>query len=123
METKEPENKENNPEEDFPFHHFLRRMMLASAGILSYSFEEMEKFIDKMVERGEVVHKDHEDQFNEMREKRVRFIHDRRGFAHKRREKALDEFEVPTKKDIHEIDTRISDLEKKIDELKKSPDK
>jgi len=93
--------------------------MLAGIGALSYSSEEFEKFIDKMVERGETAHKDHQARFNEMRERRKEFMHDRKGYTHKKVVEALDHFDVPTKSDIDEVNSKISVLEKKIDELKK----
>ncbi len=93
--------------------------MLAGIGALSYSHEEWEKFIDKMVERGETTHKDHEARMNEMRERRMQFFKDRRGFARKRIAEALEEYDVPTKTDFERMNSKISELEKKLDELKK----
>ena len=94
-------------------------MMLAGIGALSYSQEELENFIDKMVERGEVTHKDHEAKMKDLRKQREEFFTNRKAYTHKRVEKALDTFDVPNKKDIDEIKEKISTLEKKIDELKK----
>jgi polyhydroxyalkanoate synthesis regulator phasin len=118
MEAKEKDKNETNDEE-YPIHHFIKRLMLAGIGALSYSSEEFEKFIDKMVERGETAHKDHQARFNEMRERRKEFMHDRKGYTHKKVVEALDHFDVPTKSDIDEVNSKISVLEKKIDELKK----
>ena len=113
---------EEGNEDDYPFHHFIRRMMLAGIGALSYSHEEWEKLMDKMVERGEVTHKDHEARMKEMHERREHFMRDRKGYARKRVAKALDEFNVPTKTDIEEMNSKITALEKKIDELNKKPE-
>lgn len=123
MDAEIHEQKDKNDEEDYPFHHFLRRMMLAGIGALSYSQEEFEKFIDQLVERGETTHKDHEARMKEMRERRENFLRDRKGYAKKRVAKALDEFDVPTKKDIDEMNAKLAALEKKIDDLKQAPEK
>jgi polyhydroxyalkanoate synthesis regulator phasin len=119
MDPKENETADKDNLEDFPFHHFLRRMVLASIGMLSYSQEEWEKFMDKMVERGEITHKDHEERMKEIRKRREEFLHNRKTFTQKRVAKALDQFEVPNKTDIDDINAKISALEKQIDELKK----
>lgn len=121
MDTEAKDNAEKSSEEDYPFHQFLRRLMLAGIGVLSYSQEEFEQFMDKMVERGEVTHKDHEAQMKKMRERRMNFFRDRKGYANKRVKQALDEFDVPTKKDIEDMTAKIAALEKQIDELKKTP--
>jgi polyhydroxyalkanoate synthesis regulator phasin len=119
METDESTTDKNRSEEDYPFHHFLRRMMLAGIGALSYSQEEWEKFIDKMVERGEVTHKDHEARVKEMHDRREEFLHNRKAFTQKRVAKALDQFDVPNKTDLDEINAKLTELEKKINDLKK----
>lgn len=117
-------NDQNNSEnkEEYPFHHYFGRMILAGIGVLSYSHEEFGKFVEKMVERGEVAHKDHQKRFKEMRERREHFLRDRKGDTQKKVAKALDHLDIATKDDIDDMNAKIIAMEKKIDELKKSPE-
>ncbi len=97
----------------------MRRMMLAGIGALSYTHEEWEKFMDKMVERGEATHQDHVAQVKEIRERRGKFMHDRKGYARERVSKALKELNLPTKSDFEKMDAKIAALDKKVDDLNK----
>jgi polyhydroxyalkanoate synthesis regulator phasin len=54
-----------------------------------------------------------------MHDRREEFLHNRKAFTQKRVAKALDQFDVPNKTDLDEINAKLTELEKKINDLKK----
>lgn len=116
-------NTEKKEEEKREFHSFYdvaRRMMLAGIGAIALKHDEIEEFVDKLVERGEIAKKDGEELLKEMQERRKKYIHGEEGHAHKRMADFFDHIPVPTKTDYNELSEKITALEKKIDELTKS---
>ncbi len=120
METKVDLTKENEKPEEYSMHDMTRRMMLAGLGAISIIHENLEKHIDKLVERGEFAEKDHEKMLKKMKERREKFMNNRKEYTHKYFAEALEHFNVPDKNDIEGLNQKISDLEKKIDELNKA---
>jgi len=115
--NKEEENK-SDTRKDYPsLYKLVRRVMLAGIGAIALKHDELEEFIDKLVERGEIAKKDGESLMKEMREQRKKYIHDETGSAHKRFGEFLDRFAVPTKTDLEDLNEKLTALEKKIDEL------
>jgi polyhydroxyalkanoate synthesis regulator phasin len=102
------------------FYQIVRRIMLAGIGAIALKHDEMEEFIDKLVERGEIARKDGESLMNEMKEKHNKYLHNESSYGHRRIAEILDSFSVPTKTDLHNLNEKISSLEKKIDKLSKS---
>jgi poly(hydroxyalkanoate) granule-associated protein len=120
MDTNTDLNKDNEKTEAYSIHHMMRKMMLAGFGAISVIQEELEQNIDKLVERGEIAEKDREGILNKMKARRVKFMHHRKEFTHKHFAEALEHFDVPNKTDIDSLNQKITDLEKKIDELNKA---
>ena len=102
------------------FYDVARRMMLAGIGAIALRHDEIEEFIDKLVERGEIARKDGEDLVKEMKERYKKYHPDEESHAHKRMAEFMERFSVPTKNDFEELNQKLSDLEKKIDALSKS---
>jgi len=65
-----------------------RRMMLASIGAVALAQEEMETFVERLVERGQIAEQ--------------------------------DSMNVPSKSDIDSLSAKISELSRKVDELKRT---
>lgn len=120
METNPEVNKEDERKEIHSFYDLVRRMMLAGVGAIALKHDEIEEFIDKLVERGEIAKKDGEDLLKEMKERRKKYLHSEEGYGHKRIAEFFDHFAVPTKNDFDDLSEKISALEKKINELTKS---
>jgi polyhydroxyalkanoate synthesis regulator phasin len=118
--NKEDVNKVENKKETVSLYNVVRRIMLAGVGAIALKHDELEEFIDKLVERGEIAKKDGDSLIKEMKERRSKHLHDETGYAHKRFAEFLDRFAVPTKNDLDDLSEKISSLEKKIDELTKS---
>jgi poly(hydroxyalkanoate) granule-associated protein len=109
-----------NKKETVSLYNVVRRIMLAGVGAIALKHDELEEFIDKLVERGEIAKKDGDSLIKEMKERRSKHLHDETSYAHKRFAEFLDRFAVPTKNDLDDLSEKISSLEKKIDELTKS---
>jgi polyhydroxyalkanoate synthesis regulator phasin len=122
METNS-ENTEKSEYEKREFHSFYdvaRRMILAGIGAVALTHDEIEEFIDKLVDRGEIARKDREELIKEMRERFTERHHGEENPAHKKVAEMMERFSVPSKKDFEELNQKLTDLEKKIDELTKS---
>ena len=119
MDTNTDVNKKEDKEEEYSLNDMMKRMMLAGVGAISIFHEELEKHIDKLVERGEITQKDREEMMARMKERRMKFMHRRSEYAQKHVEEALEHFDVPRRSDIEGLNQKIADLEKKIDELNK----
>lgn len=118
--TEANKEKEDEKREFHSFYDVVRRMMLAGIGAIAIKHDEIEEFVDKLVERGEIARKDGEDLISEMRERHKKYLRGEEGQTHKRVAGFLDHIQIPTKTDVNELSEKIAALEKKIDELTKS---
>jgi poly(hydroxyalkanoate) granule-associated protein len=109
-----------NGKEHNPFLETTRKVLLASIGVVALAQDEIEEFIDKLVERGEIAEKDGKKLFREVVDKRKKTAHNAEDELGKRVETVMDRMNVPTKADIETLSEKIATLTKKIDELKKS---
>jgi poly(hydroxyalkanoate) granule-associated protein len=113
VEGSKPEEERN------PFLAMARRVLMASIGAVALTQDEMEKFVTKLVERGEIAEKDGR--------RLVQDVVDRRKSQTVKVEEQLDHrigsilgrMNVPTKADIEALEAKIVALSKKIDELKR----
>ena len=117
-EEKATEQKASEKKEFHSFYDIARRMVLAGIGAIALTHDEIEEFVDKLVERGEIARKDREELMKEMRE-RYKMHHGEEHPMHKRVTEMMERFSVPTKNDFDELNKKLADLEKKIDELSK----
>ncbi len=108
----------NGKEESRPLFDLARRVLLASIGAMALAQDEVEDFVNRLVERGEIAEKDGRKLVKEIIDRRKNET--RRAEVSKRMEEALDRLNVPTKSDIEALSEKIAALTKKVDELKKS---
>jgi poly(hydroxyalkanoate) granule-associated protein len=120
METSAEDKTEKEKKENYSFYQIARRIMLAGIGAVAITHDELEEFIDKLVERGEIAKKDREELIKEIRERHRKHLSDEENYFHKRMNEVFEHFHVPAKKDFDELSEKISALEKKIDELTKT---
>jgi polyhydroxyalkanoate synthesis regulator phasin len=121
MPAEETENKkEGEKKESYSFYDLARRMMLAGIGAIALTHDEVEEFIDKLVERGEIAKKDREELIKEMRERYKKFHHGEEHPMHRKMTAMMERFSMPTKSDFDELNKKLADLEKKIDDLPKA---
>jgi poly(hydroxyalkanoate) granule-associated protein len=101
----------------------LRRVLMAGIGVVSLAQEEAESFVNKLVERGEIAEKDGRsliDEFVEKRKKRAEESGKRvESEIETRMESLLNRMNIPTKTDIESLTQKVTELTKKVDEIKK----
>jgi poly(hydroxyalkanoate) granule-associated protein len=113
--TETAEEMEHNP-----LFESARRVLLAGIGAFALAQDEIEDFVDKLVERGEIAEKDGKKLVREVMEKRKKTSKGAEGEMNKRVQDMLDRLNVPSKSDIESLSEKIAALTKKVDELKKT---
>ena len=98
----------------------LRRVLLASVGVVALTIDEMGELVDKLVERGEIAEQEGRKLVNELREKRKKTTDEAEDVASTRMREMMDKMDIPTKSDIDALSAKIATLSKKVDELKKA---
>ena len=97
-----------------------RKVLLAGIGAVALAQDEIEDFIGKLVERGEIAEQDGKRLISEILDKRKKSADKAEDEFTKRIEEILDRMNVPTKEDINKLGQKITNLTKKVDELKKA---
>lgn len=113
---KEPESKE----ESNPLLEVARKVLLAGIGAFALAQEEIEEFVQRLVERGEIAEKDGKKLVREVVDRRKKTTEKAEDEINKRIESVLERMNVPSKADIDALSDKIAALTKKIDELKKA---
>lgn len=100
----------------------LRRVLMAGVGAVALTQEQIEDFVGKLVERGEIADGDARKLIGDVIDRRKRMIQD----GGKRAEESMDRrieglltrMNIPTKSEIETLSEKISALSHKVDELK-----
>ena len=111
--------KSGEEEERGPLYEATRKVVLASFGAVALAQEELEQFVNKLVERGEIAEKDGKKLVREAMDKRKKETKKAENELDKRIEELLARMNVPSKTDIDALSAKITALTKKVDELKK----
>lgn len=98
----------------------LRRVLLASVGVVALTIEEIGELVDKLVERGEIAEQEGKKLVIEIKEKRKKKTDEAEDMASSRITEMMDKMDIPTKSDIEDLSAKIATLSKKVDELKKA---
>ncbi len=109
-----PEIQETNP-----FVDALRKVLLASIGAVALAQEEIDEFVNRLIERGEIAEKDGKKLAKEVMEKRKKTTKKAETEINKQFEGVMERMSIPTKDDIAQLSKKIAELSKKVDELKK----
>jgi len=110
----------NGTEEHNPLVEAVRKVLLAGIGAVALAQEEIEDFVNKLVDRGEIAEKDGRKLVREVMERRKKDAEKAEDEFSKRVEEILERMNVPTKADIDSLGEKITSLSKKDDDLKKS---
>ena len=102
-------------EEANPLYETVRRIVLAAIGAVALAQDEVEHFVDRMVERGEIAEKDARKLIKEVSEKRAKGAEKQ---VDKRLEGMLEHLNIPTKSDIEDLSNKIAALSTKVEALK-----
>ena len=104
------------------FVEALRKLLLASIGAVAMTRDETEAFVNNLVERGELAQKDGEKLVKELRT-RVRENRPQVQKVGERVEHGVEDFlnrlNIPSKRDIDDLSTKIAQLSARVDELRK----
>ncbi len=96
-----------------------RKVLLASIGAIALAQDEVEDFVNKLIERGQIAEKDGRKLMQEVMERRRKTTKAAEENLDKRVEELLARMIVPTKADLDALSAKITTLTKKVDELKK----
>jgi len=100
----------------------LRRVLLAGVGAVVLTQEEVEAFVNKLVERGEIANKDGRRLINDIIRRPQKRMRNRTEKAEeeidRRIERLITRLNIPTKAEIQSLNDRIAELSRKVDELK-----
>lgn len=106
-----------------PVLEMTRKVLLAGIGAVALTQEELEKFVSKLVDRGEIAEKDGRRLINEMVERRrskaEEVSEESEAELDNRMQSMLHRMNIPTRDDIAELNRKITQLSKKVDELAK----
>jgi poly(hydroxyalkanoate) granule-associated protein len=96
----------------------LRKMVLASVGVVGVAQDEIMHLIQRMVERGEITEKDARKLVNEAQKEFNRRRRSGQTKAEKEMESIMEKMNVPSKADIDDLTKQVAHLSKRIEELK-----
>jgi len=102
-----------------PLYEASRRVLLASIGAIALAQDEIEDFVEKLVERGEIAEKDGKKLVREVIDKRKKDVSKAEDELNKRIDEVVIRMDVPTKADIVALGDQINELSVKVDELAK----
>jgi poly(hydroxyalkanoate) granule-associated protein len=116
---KEPEVVvESEAQEKSALYEPLRKVMLASIGLLALTQEEAEKFIKKLIEKGEIAEQEGKNLMNEMMAKKKPAVEKKEDELNKRIASVVDNLQLATKSDIEGLKQDIAELNKNLGEKK-----
>ncbi len=97
-----------------------RRLYLATVGAFAVAGEEADKFVDKLVDKGQAVEEEGRQLVRDRVEERREAAKEFEQQVDERIEAVLERLNVPTKADIRDLNERVTQLSNKVDELTKS---
>jgi poly(hydroxyalkanoate) granule-associated protein len=100
-----------------PLVEATRSVLLAGAGAVTLAQDEAEKFVNRLVERGEMAERDGRKLLDDLKDRRRCNTQKAEEELDRRVENLLNRLNVPTKVDIDALSAKINELTKKIDKL------
>ena len=108
--------EEKNEESDHSganLYDASRRILLAAIGAAAVAQEEIDGFISRMADRGEIAEKDAHKLMKEMWERREKIINEKRSGLHHHHSP------IATRSDIETLSEKVAELTRKLEEMKK----
>ncbi len=118
MQVKKVVEEAASEAERSPLLGLARKVLLAGIGAVALAQDEVEEFVNKLVERGQIAEQDGKKLIREMVEKRKKEAKRTEDELDRRVEELLKRMNVPTKSDIEALSAKIVALTKKVEELK-----
>ncbi len=103
-----------------PLLDAVRKVLLASIGAVALAQDEIEDFVNKLVERGEIAEQDGRKLIRELMERRGKAAAKAEEGLDRRVEDLLNRMNVPSRSDVEALSAKIAALTKKVDELRKA---
>lgn len=107
--------------------NLAHRVLLAGVGAVGLAQDEVEEFVDRLVDRGQMAEDDGKKVVRDVLEKRKKLFEHRSesmkragSELEQRVAEVVDKLNIPTKDEIEALNDKITALTKKLDELKKS---
>ncbi len=113
MDTNTVETPAEDREKHTPLYDATRKVMLAAIGAVAIAQEELDIFLNRLAERGELAERDARKLAEEMKEKRERMMEEARARRETYRRTA-------SKDEIDALSARVAELTRQLDELKRS---
>lgn len=107
-------------EERNDVYEAIRKVVLAGIGGVALAQDEIAKFLNKMVERGEIAEKDARKLLDEVTSRRKEQAKKAEKEVDQRMEELLARMNVPTKSDIEALSEKISKLTEKVEALQEN---
>jgi poly(hydroxyalkanoate) granule-associated protein len=124
IEVKLNEIKDNVSDRTAPLVDGVRRLMLAAVGAVAMTRDEMEQFVTRLVDRGEIAERDAKSLVSDVMSRRKRDVEtaadEAEARVETRLEQVLNRMNIPSKRDIDELSDKIAQLSARVEELKKS---
>ncbi len=105
-------------EEVNPLFDAARRVVLAAIGAVALASDEVENFVNKLVERGEIAEKDGRKLLKEVTERTQKQMKPAEKEVEKRLETMLENLNIPSKTDIDALSEKVAELSQKVESLK-----
>jgi poly(hydroxyalkanoate) granule-associated protein len=106
------------------FLETAHKVLLAGIGAVVLTQEEVEKFVSRLVERGEIAEKDGRTMVKDVLERRKKQAKEVRseteGMLDQRMDSVLSRMNVPTRDDIETLSKQIASLTRKVNALQKA---
>lgn len=107
-----------------PFSEMMRKVVLAGIGAAALAQDELEEFVEKLIERGELAEADGRKLMKDAQERRRKLFQEQTRKAEeafeRRIEAVLDRMNLPTRDEIAALNARIAELTQKVEELKRN---
>jgi poly(hydroxyalkanoate) granule-associated protein len=123
-----------NSNEADPIVDLMRRLLMASIGAVALTYDEAERLIKRLVERGELAQKDGEKVLNELmgrlQQQNSGASSDDQsqpftnmnigGQIESGLEQLLNSLNIPSRRDIDDLSTKMAQLAERVEELRKT---
>ena len=113
MTTESPQNMPDEPVKRTVFYDLSRKILLAAIGGAAIASDEIAHYVTRLAERGEIAEKDARSLIREVFESRQKLEKEQKETEEQKSNQA-------SRAEIEDLNHRITELNKKIEELKKS---
>jgi len=117
---KDEKKSQRKDREKGVFFDSARKVLLAAVGATALAQEEIEDFVDRLIEKGEVAEKDGQKLVRELLEKRKKRAERFEAVVDAGFERFLSAMNIPTKTDISELSKRVAELSRQVEDLTKA---